>query len=152
MPPEAFGSPRYWRLTTTEHHGGISIPALGPYPDRGEYELSFTIASPAGEFVQLTPTVARTVAWAIEWSRGRSEHERKEAIDRRIRQEKRAVDQSVDDIMDMDPAPISKERREFLERRIAPQLDIALHAADQRRQGMKSKESRYYASQGALTR
>lgn len=150
-PPEAYGSPRYWRLTTTEHHGNVSIPALGPYPSRGEYELSFTIQSPAGVFIQLTPTIARTVAWSIEWSRGRSERERKAAIERRQSREQQLLDQSVDDIMDMDPMPMSKERQDFVERRIAPQLDVALQRADQRRRELGSRESKYHASQGVLT-
>ena len=52
-----------------EVEGGRSIPALGPYPARGEYEHCFTLEGPRGEFVQLTPTVAEHIARAIEWSR-----------------------------------------------------------------------------------
>ncbi len=46
------------------------MAALGPYPSRGDYEHCFTLEGPGGEFVQLTPAVARHVARAIEASRG----------------------------------------------------------------------------------
>jgi hypothetical protein len=69
LPPETYGSPRAWYAQTIEHDNGISIPALGPYPSRGEYEHCFTLESPRGEFVQLTATAAEHIARAIEWSR-----------------------------------------------------------------------------------
>jgi len=69
VPQEVYGSPRAWYAQTIERENGISIPALGPYPSRGEYEHSFTLESPRGEFVQLTPTIAEHIARAIEWSR-----------------------------------------------------------------------------------
>jgi len=69
LPPEVYGSPRAWYAQTIERENGISIPALGPYPARGEYEHCFTLESPRGEFVQLTPTIAEHIARAIEWSR-----------------------------------------------------------------------------------
>ena len=69
VPPETYGSPRAWHAQTIERENGVSIPALGPYPSRGEYEHCFTLESPRGEFVQLTPTAAEYIARAIEWSR-----------------------------------------------------------------------------------
>ena len=68
--PEAYGSPRAWYAQTAEMAGGKCVPALGPYPQRGEYEHCFTIEGPSGEFVQLTPTIVERVAQAIEWARG----------------------------------------------------------------------------------
>jgi hypothetical protein len=67
--PETYGSPRVWYSQTIERENGISIPALGPYPSRGEYEHCFTLEGPRGEFIQLTPTAAEHIAHAIEWSR-----------------------------------------------------------------------------------
>jgi hypothetical protein len=67
--PELYGSPRAWYSQTIERENGVSIPALGPYPSRGEYEHCFTLEGPRGEFIQLTPTIAEHVARAIEWSR-----------------------------------------------------------------------------------
>lgn len=72
LPPEAYGSPRQWYSQTIERENGISIPALGPYPSRGDYEHCFTLEGPRGEFLQLTPTVAEHIARAIELSRGLS--------------------------------------------------------------------------------
>src|SRR5690348_11684479 len=69
MPPESYGSPRQWYAQTIERENGISIPALGPYPSRGEYEHCFTLEGPRCEFIQLTPTVAEHIARAIEFSR-----------------------------------------------------------------------------------
>ena len=65
VPPEVYGSPAKWELDTTEE----GIPALGPYPSRGEYELSFPLEGPNGEFIQLTPRVVEYIARAIETSR-----------------------------------------------------------------------------------
>src|SRR2546428_2195103 len=69
VPPEVYGPPRAWYAQTVELAGGRSIPALGPYPSRGDYEHCFTVEDSQGEFVQLTPTVAERIAQAIEWSR-----------------------------------------------------------------------------------
>jgi hypothetical protein len=69
VPPETYGSPRNWYLQTTEHLGGQSVAALGPYPSRGDYEHCFTLETPRGEFIQLTATIAEHVARAIERSR-----------------------------------------------------------------------------------
>lgn len=69
LPPEAYGSPRQWYSQTVERENGISIPALGPYPSRGDYEHCFTLEGPRGEFIQLTPTLAEHSARAIECSR-----------------------------------------------------------------------------------
>ncbi|HLZ50809.1 MAG TPA: hypothetical protein VKP61_08670 [Candidatus Acidoferrum sp.] len=69
VPPETYGSPRAWYAQTVERENGVSIPALGPYPSRGEYEHCFTLEGPRGEFIQLTPTAAEHIARAIEFSR-----------------------------------------------------------------------------------
>ena len=69
VPPEVYGSPRAWYAQTIERENGVSIPALGPYPSRGEYEHCFTLEGPRGEFIQLTPTIAEHISSAIEWSR-----------------------------------------------------------------------------------
>lgn len=70
VPPETYGSPRAWYSQTIEHANGRSIPALGPYPSRGDYEHCFTLETPRGKFIQLTATIAEYVARAIECSRG----------------------------------------------------------------------------------
>lgn len=99
LPPEAYGSPRDWYAQTIERENGVSLPALGPYPTRGEYEHCFTLQGFAGEFVQLTSTVAEYVARAIERGRSAPQSERRAAIDDRERREDRAYDDWAMDVL-----------------------------------------------------
>jgi hypothetical protein len=92
VPPEIYGSPRAWYAQTMELAGGRSMPALGPYPSRGEYEHCFTLEGPRGEFVQLTPSVAEQIARAIEWSRSQPRASRRRAIEERQGREERRYD------------------------------------------------------------
>ncbi len=66
VPPEVYGSPRTWYAQTNEIASGQTIPALGPYPSRGEYEHCFTLETPKGEFIQLTATIAEHIARVIQ--------------------------------------------------------------------------------------
>jgi len=59
-PPEHFGTRAAWEARTIERVDGISIPALGPYPSRGEYDHFYTMEGPDGKFRQLT---VRRVEW-----------------------------------------------------------------------------------------
>lgn len=99
VPPEAYGPPREWYLQSTELAGGMRIPALGPYPSRGEYEHCFTLEDAQGRFVQLTPRVAEHIAMAIEFSRNLRSGVRRAAIERRIEREERAYDSYVDSLL-----------------------------------------------------
>jgi hypothetical protein len=92
MPAESYGSPAQWLAQTREFVSGRSVAALGPYPSRGDYEHCFTVEGPGGEFVQLTPAVARHIARAIETGRGVAEAKKKEAIADRGRREEREYD------------------------------------------------------------
>jgi hypothetical protein len=100
VPPEVYGSPRAWYSQTVERENGISIPALGPYPSRGEYEHCFTLEGRRGEFVQLTPTVAEYIARAIEFSRHVPRSGKRRSIDDRERREDRAYDAWAYDKLD----------------------------------------------------
>jgi hypothetical protein len=100
LPPEAYGSPRQWYAQTIERADGISIPALGPYPHRGEYEHCFTIQGLRGEFVQLTPTIVEKIAEAIEWSRGRSRAKRRERLYERESRNDNAYESWAFDLLD----------------------------------------------------
>jgi len=100
MPPETYGSPRQWYAQTVERENGLSIPALGPYPCRGEYEHCFTLQDPYGEFVQLTPAAAEHIAHAIEYSRKAPHAAGKRRIDDRSAREERAYDQWAYDLLD----------------------------------------------------
>jgi hypothetical protein len=100
LPPENYGSPEQWHAETIEVENGRSIPALGPYPSRGEYEHCFTLEGPRGEFVQLTPAVARYIARAIEASRTLHRAGRKEALEERSRREERAYEAYADAVLE----------------------------------------------------
>ena len=104
VPAEAYGSPRQWYAQTVERENGVSVPALGPYPERGEYEHCFTLQRPGGEFVQLTATIAEHVARAIEWSRGVGPARRRVELNAREAREDRNYDQWAFDLLD-DQAP-----------------------------------------------
>ncbi len=99
MPPESYGSPEAWHAETMEIENGRGIAALGPYPSRGDYEHCFTLEGPRGEFVQLTPAVARHIARAIEASRGVARSKSREALEERARREEREYDAFVDETL-----------------------------------------------------
>jgi hypothetical protein len=79
-PPESYGSPALWHAQTMETEDGIRIPALGPYPSRGEYEHCFTLETAAGEFLSLAPAACDWIIRAIEWSRTLPRESRRAAI------------------------------------------------------------------------
>src|SRR5437868_7458328 len=100
LPPEVYGSPRAWYAQTIERDNGVSIPALGPYPSRGEYEHCFTLEGPRGEFVQLTPTAVEHIARAIEWSRMSPRSASRRALHDREQRQERAYDAWAYDLLD----------------------------------------------------
>ena len=105
LPSELYGSPRQWYAQTVERENGVSIPALGPYPSRGEYEHCFTLEGPRGEFVQLTPTIAEHIARAIEWSRNAPRTKRRAKLyDRDSREESNYENWAFDVLDDSVPA------------------------------------------------
>jgi hypothetical protein len=105
LPPESYGSPEEWYAQTMEIENGRNIAALGPYPSRGEYEHCLTLEGPRGEFVQLTPAMARHVARLIEASRHAPRVKRREALDERTRREDREYDTFADALLsDAGPA------------------------------------------------
>ena len=111
--PELYGSPEQWYAQTLEVEGAHSIPALGPYPARGEYEHCFTLAGCArcgiahascGAFLPLTPSVVEHIARAIEFSRGLPAAARLSALREREARAERAYDRWAFDLLD-DAAP-----------------------------------------------
>jgi hypothetical protein len=80
MPPESYGSPAEWHARNVELDGGIFIPALGPYPSRGEYEHCFTLVGPRGEFVPLDSAACDEIVRAIEWARAQPASAQRAAI------------------------------------------------------------------------
>jgi len=99
LPPESYGSPDQWYAQTLEIERGRNVAALGPYPSRGEYEHCFTLEGPRGEFVQLTPAVARQVARMIEASRCAPSSSGRAALEERLRREEREYDAYADAVL-----------------------------------------------------
>jgi hypothetical protein len=100
VPPEAYGSPRQWYAQTVETAEGRRVPALGPYPQRGEYEHCFTIQGLRGEFVQLTPAIVERVARAIEFSRQAPGAKRRERLYDHEVQNQKDYDNWAFDVLD----------------------------------------------------
>ena len=99
LPPESYGSPYLWARQMVEFAGGQDVPALGPYPARGDYELCLTLEDAAGGFIQLTAAAARHIARAIEMGRFASKGQHKEAIEERLKREDRAFDAHADKVL-----------------------------------------------------
>ena len=104
MPPESYGSPEQWYAQTIERDGGISIPALGPYPQRGDYEHCFVLQGPRGEFIALTPSVCELVVRAVEFARLQPAQIHRSALFRREEHQERAWESRADAIL-TDAAP-----------------------------------------------
>ncbi len=104
MPPEAYGSPESWRVQTTEIEDGIAIPALGPYPSRGEYEHCFTLIGTHGEFIPLSPAACDWIVRAVEWARRQPRSARRAALAAREDQRELSFDRVADALFD-DAAP-----------------------------------------------
>ncbi|HEV2446405.1 MAG TPA: hypothetical protein VGS58_10800 [Candidatus Sulfopaludibacter sp.] len=98
-PPEAYGSPESWYRQTMEVEDGQRIPALGPYPSRGEYEHCFTLESAAGEFIPLTPSACDWIIRAVEWSRRLPRQSRRLAIASRESRRARQFDAAADALL-----------------------------------------------------
>ena len=100
LPAEAYGSPRAWYAQTLEVADGRSIPALGPYPARGEYEHCLTLEGKSGEFVQLTVTAAEHIARAIEYSRKHPKSKSRRSLYDREDRSDRDYDAFAYDVLD----------------------------------------------------
>ncbi len=99
-PPESYGSPETWHAQTTETEDGMRVPALGPYPARGEYEHCFTLETAAGEFIPLTPAASDWIVRAIEWSRRQPRQSTRLALAARESVRARDFDRAADAILD----------------------------------------------------
>jgi len=98
-PAETYGSPEMWYAQTTEVNQGIYIPALGPYPARGEYEHSFTLSSANGDFMPLSVNVCDWIVRAIEWARQQPAQMRRMALAEREFQRERNFDRVAEELL-----------------------------------------------------
>ncbi|MHB8539422.1 MAG: hypothetical protein ACYDCD_00560 [Candidatus Acidiferrales bacterium] len=100
IPPESYGSPELWYSQTIEREDGILIPALGPYPRRGEYEHCFTLQGARGEFIPLSPNACEAIVRAVEFARGRPRQEHRAAVERREEHRAREWESHADAVLD----------------------------------------------------
>jgi hypothetical protein len=91
LAPETYGPPSWWSLTLE--------PELGPYPSRGDYEHCFTVETRDGGFLELTPTVARVIASALDCSRARAKGNRLSDRNRFIDKQDRDYDSFADSVL-----------------------------------------------------
>jgi hypothetical protein len=99
LPPESYGSPREWYEQTTETEDGIRIPALGPYPSRGDYEHCFTLEGIGGEFISLTPAACDWIVHAVEWARRQPREAGRAALSAREARRAREFDRAADEAL-----------------------------------------------------
>ncbi len=78
----------------------MRVPALGPYPARGEYEHCFTLESASGEFIALTPAASDWIVRAIEWSRRQPRQAKRLALAARESARARDFDRAADEILE----------------------------------------------------
>lgn len=97
--PETYGSPEQWARNTLEIEDGRNIPALGPYPSRGEYEHVFTLEDSRGNFLQLTPTMIERLSRMIEFSRAATKQQSREALNAREARRDREYDSWADAVL-----------------------------------------------------
>lgn len=100
LSPEEYGSPKQWYAQTVEREDGIAIPALGPYPSRGDYEHCFTVETARGEFLPLTPAICEGLAAAVEWSRWQTNQARNAALAKREERSARDWETRADAVLD----------------------------------------------------
>lgn len=100
LPPEAYGAPETWRAQTTEMEGGLALPALGPYPSRGDYEHCFTLSGSRGEFIPLSAAACDWIVRGVEWARCQPRSAHRAAIGARELRRERAFDRAAEDILD----------------------------------------------------
>lgn len=104
MPAETYGPPALWEMETFERAGGQIVPALGPYPYRGDYELAFKCETTSGEFVQMTPQIARAFVAILETSRETTSVSRTEKISKEQARQDREYDNYADTVLNDGPA------------------------------------------------
>lgn len=99
MPPEAYGSPDNWWMQTMDSESGI--PALGPYPSRGEYEHCFTLQGAKGEFISLSPAACDWVVRAVEWARRQPRTAKRTALEAREIRRESNWERTADSFLDL---------------------------------------------------
>ena len=99
--PEMYGSREQWEDETAEIDGFEETQALGPYPSRGDYELSFVLKdNKTGEFVQLTDQFVSDVVDVAQASREISAIRRQQFLEEEEARKERAFRNELEDVWD----------------------------------------------------
>lgn len=164
-PPAFYGSKWLWDFQTrVKDPDGLGVlPALGPYPSRGDYEHSQTLEKAcheccnlyrAGdehaiancehwEFVQLTSHVARKIAKMIMLCRDANNAEIKAANEAQAAREMAFEDMAADEIIDSAKSQdIPKHRRDYLERFVVPAIERQLAKGMKKRHHLSPETQR----------
>lgn len=124
--PEAYGSKSAWDAQTVEHTEGKKIRALGPFPVKGDYELSWRVSIPSCPRhvnradclpscevktiwfpIELTVTIAEEYVRRVMASEKHSDSERLMAIKREQDRQRKEIDRINKDII-ADVSPFNK--------------------------------------------
>lgn len=100
FPPDHYGDPDTWRYFFTENINGREIDVCGPFPTFGGYEQLATLETPAGEFVNLTPTMIDEVVRLVERSRDINAWERRRRVIDQIENQDSGTEQKIKEICD----------------------------------------------------
>jgi len=107
VPPVKYGSPVEWYSYTKQVHPSIpsvTLPGLGPYPSRGEYESAFVFENRTGEFTQLTAAKVQFVCELFHLSRGKTREDMRADRAKHEVHKAEARNREFDDILTFDEA------------------------------------------------
>lgn len=102
QPNHIYGSPDAWYTSTQVIHPSIpfvSLPGLGPYPSRGEYESFFVIETQDEQFRQIDRPVLEFLCQTVNRHRNSTKEERFLARQREQEAQERESDKSMEDAL-----------------------------------------------------
>lgn len=146
-PPEFYGSKWFWDFQTRVRNGFQTLPSLGPYPSRGDYELCEVLDMVCSQclatyragshnavrdcihrdFLPLSWRVVNMLSGMVRASREVKAQDEREAIARQIKREQDMEEAAVTEIMESAQSyQIPKSRQDYLDRFVVPTLEKKL--------------------------
>jgi len=99
--PDMYGTKESWEEETQEVGGFHTTQALGPFPSRGDYELSFAVQDQVkGEFIQLSDGLVETIVSVAEQSRLIEDSKRKQALEEEQERKEKAFKNELEEMWD----------------------------------------------------
>lgn len=99
-PPETYGGPEAWEDGTSVYVDGVRVPALGPFPSRGEYEHVAICQSREGGFMWPTEDAVKDLILWHKTALARTKDERKALAEAKTEYEKETRRKRFHDIID----------------------------------------------------